>query len=197
MIVLLHNFGSAMSSGFGGLGVSWHGQVPVTSTTIQEPSWDTRRGKGRHSQLWSIHLSLSTLEGGGDNEQKRIASAAYVNYGPTTNNVLAELAAAREKHEQHGVAGSVGSSMLQSSLDDKFNSIYTMPSAYPQAAANTGWTPFTRHPQGDNDPSSLSFITLSLSRAWGIHSSSSWVCPSDQGASSCEEYRALRSASRF
>lgn len=94
--------------------------------------------------LASYDPSILTILEGGDNEQKRMASAAYVNYGPTTNNVLAELAAAREKHEQHG------RSMLQSSLDDKFNSIYTMQqSAFPhqQPAASTGWTPFSR-PQG-------------------------------------------------
>ena len=64
------------------------------------------------------------------NEQKMIASA-YVNYGPTTNNGLAELAA--RENTQRSSDGGVGG-MLLSSLEDGFKALYPtqMPSAFPQ-----------------------------------------------------------------
>lgn len=67
-------------------------------------------------------------------EEQRIASA-YANYGPTTNNGLAELTAKEvTKTVPSESSTSASGGILQSSLEDGFKALYhnQMPSAYPR-----------------------------------------------------------------
>lgn len=62
-------------------------------------------------------------------EKERLASASYVNYGPTTNNGLAELQAREGIEKPHEGAGE----MLRSTLEDGFKAMF--PGMQPSSAS--------------------------------------------------------------
>ena len=66
-------------------------------------------------------------------EKERLASASYVNYGPTTSNGLAELQA-REIMEKPSSEGGTTGEMLRSSLEDGFKAMF--PSMQQPAASS-------------------------------------------------------------
>ena len=57
-------------------------------------------------------------------EKERLASASYVNYGPTTNNGLAELQAREIMEKPSSEGGGATGEMLRSSLEDGFKAMF-------------------------------------------------------------------------